>query len=342
MKYKRSENYLKKNRDDRIFIYFLRDNSVWTKWRNESYGIGKHYRWHSGSQIFNSNSLSTQQVVKITSVYCNTSKIILDCLNCSLIDISKTHSYLSFVAITKKPVYNFRIDVSIFSKLKREKEFKRLLFFPKIDACSFTDQIDSKYSVLKSQIYFINQTVNGEIHKCPYTKFEVANFNLSLNGDEKLEHFNLPNGMIKTIIQVYNNRDRNILFIEMDVLKNIVKNNNWSKLSLHVHVYELIWCVNKSVINSHYTRENNKKITIQINTHPASTQSPTLFSQLNLNLPSSSQRWWLLIQRWDASRRDKMFSKHTKINLRKNSFNWNERSQHHPHPSRVESLSCTL
>lgn len=253
-------------------------------------------------------------------------------MDCNFTNISRTHSYVNIFATTKRPLYNFRGDVTIFTKLKGEKEFKRLLYFPKIDACSFTEQIDSKFSVLKSQILYLNYTMNGSLHKCPYTKFEVTNFTLSLHGDEKLEYFNLPNGVIKTRIQLYNNRDKNIIFFEMVVLKNIVKINNWGKLVNCPFMYRIIWCANKNVINLLHT--NSTKV------HNPNQPLPTLFSQLNLNLSSSTQRWWLLIQWWDASSRDKMFSKHTKINLRENSFNWNEKSAHNIIHIRVVSRVC--
>lgn len=164
-------------------------------------------------------------MVKITSVYCNSSKILMAHLNCTLIDVSRTHSYFSLVLIFKKPVFNFRVDFSLFSMSKREKEFKRLLSFQKVDACSFTDQFDSKFSVFKGQIISLNQTLNGGVHKCPYKSLKIPKISLSIDGYEKLEWFHLPNGVIRAQVQAYNNRDRNIIFFEMDVLQNVVKSS---------------------------------------------------------------------------------------------------------------------
>lgn len=161
--------------------------------------------------------------MKINSVFCNSSKILMLQLNCTLVDVSRTYSYVNLAAKTKKPISNIRLDATVYHRLSRNGEFRRTIFWPKVDICKFAENIETTYSVLKTHLLFINRTFSGFIHRCPYNRIDFSNVSLSLRGNEDLGTSVLPNGENKFRIQAYNNRDKNILLFEFILFQRLVK-----------------------------------------------------------------------------------------------------------------------
>lgn len=143
-------------------------------------------------------------------------------MNCTLTDVSRENSYASFEAIFKKPIYNIRLDIGIFNKLTGVKEFKTVLSFSKVDVCRLTELIDTTFAILKPQLSYINETLNGVFHPCPYKALKYPKVSLALRGTEKFRNFHFANGKIKISAQIYNNRDKNIFFYEMIIVQNLV------------------------------------------------------------------------------------------------------------------------
>lgn len=162
--------------------------------------------------------------MKIRSVFCNSSKALISLLNCTLVDVSRKTSFVNLAAKWKKPISNIKIDATVFHRQSGNGEFKRTIFWPKLDICKFAENIETTYSVLKSHFLFINRTFNGFIHRCPYNWVEFSNVSLSLRGDENFGVSVLPNGENKFRIQAYTNRDKNILLFEFILFQRLVKN----------------------------------------------------------------------------------------------------------------------
>lgn len=140
-----------------------------------------------------------------------------------LTKVSKGNSYVSFEGVLKRPIYNIRLNISICNRLAGAKDFKSVLSFSKIDVCRLTEQIDTTFAVLKPKLSRINETLNGLIQPCPYKSLKYPKVSHTLNGSEKFGDFHFPSGNVKVLAQIYNNRDRNILFFEMTTEQNIVK-----------------------------------------------------------------------------------------------------------------------
>lgn len=163
------------------------------------------------------------QFLKITSVFCNSSKLLTAYLNCSLVNMSRTHSYVAAEFVTKKPVFNLKMDVNVLIRRSSRDKFKQIITWPNIDLCKFAENINETYSVIKEHLLFINKKLNGIIHRCPYKQVEINNFSLSLQGNEDLNTYFCPNGEIKFNVMFYNNREKNILLFEGVVLQHLVK-----------------------------------------------------------------------------------------------------------------------
>lgn len=183
---------------------------------------------------------NNSQLAKITSVYCNCSKLFLTHINCTLVDVSRTFSYMNLILILKKPVSNLRVDVNIFFRRSSGAEFKRIISWPKIDVCKFAEDIET-YSILKSYLMYTNKTFNGIIHSCPYKRVEFSNVNFSLNSNDKLETFLFPSGENKFSVRIYNNRVKNLAFYEIVLLQRLVKNKEW--IDIWKIYYVLNWLI---------------------------------------------------------------------------------------------------
>lgn len=68
---------------------------------------------------------------------------------------------------------------------------------------------------------FVNRTVTGLFSKCPKHIF-FANFTLSRHFDPK-ETVIVPNGLVQAVIRGYNNRDKNVMTLVLDVIVNFLK-----------------------------------------------------------------------------------------------------------------------
>lgn len=101
------------------------------------------------------------------------------------------------------------MDIELQRRSQRKDNFQRVFAWEKIDICRFVNDIDSYSSTMfKRYLTWANETFQGVIHKCPYRSLVVTNVTLSLDSFE----FDtiVPNGEVKLIVKLYNNRDRNI------------------------------------------------------------------------------------------------------------------------------------
>lgn len=164
------------------------------------------------------------QFLKITSLFCKSSKLLTTYLNCTLVHVSKTHSYIDAKISLKKPIFNWKLDVDLFFRKSSGNEFKRIIQWSQIDMCKFAENINSSYSVIKDHLMYINNKLNNVLHRCPYMQLEVHNVSFSLEGNENLNAFIFSNGEIKCNVKFYNNREKNLLLTEVVVLQHFVKN----------------------------------------------------------------------------------------------------------------------
>lgn len=120
-------------------------------------------------------------------------------------------------------MFFLQVDVDVLFRKVSGDEFKRILGWPKIDVCKFANDVD-KYPIIKNQLRVVNESLNGFLHQCPYKKVEIVNATFSLKGRENLEAFVFPNGENKFNVRIYNNRDKNILSLEIVLMQQLVKN----------------------------------------------------------------------------------------------------------------------
>lgn len=67
--------------------------------------------------------------------------------------------------------------------------------------------------MLAPHLAFVNETMNGIFHPCPFNSIDVYNVTFSFNGDENLEKVIFPNGENKFVINLYNNRIKKIMYV---------------------------------------------------------------------------------------------------------------------------------
>lgn len=88
--------------------------------------------------------------------------------------------------------------------------------------CKLAIDIQS-YTMLAPHLEAANKTLNGIIHPCPHKTINIYNVTTSLHGNDVLDKIIFPNGENKFVVKLYNNRDKNILYVELVVLFNLVK-----------------------------------------------------------------------------------------------------------------------
>lgn len=91
-----------------------------------------------------------------------------------------------------------------------------MLKWDKIDLCKFAEDFSS-YPFVNQYIINLNEEIPGLIEKCPRKKL-TTNFTLSFS-----DKIFAPSGVSQVIVCVYNNRDKNIITIVIDLVINIVK-----------------------------------------------------------------------------------------------------------------------
>lgn len=100
-------------------------------------------------------------------------------------------------------------------------EFNKAIGWNKVDLCKFAENMDS-YSILKEHLVRINHDLGGIIHSCPYRNFvlEKTNF-LRFNRGPNAETI-FPNGDLKILLRFYNNREKNLVTVQI----------NWKQVNL--------------------------------------------------------------------------------------------------------------
>lgn len=69
----------------------------------------------------------------------------------------------------------------------------------------------------------VNGTLNGIIHKCPYTSISIKNMTFSFYRDYQSSYsFMSENGVFKVKLHIYNNREKNIVTIEYTWKRQII------------------------------------------------------------------------------------------------------------------------
>lgn len=98
---------------------------------------------------------------------------------------------------------------------KDSKKYVPVISWKKIDICKFTEDYNT-LPIIKDFLIHANESLTGLVHKCPYTGIALKNITYSLNRDQTPMFLPfMPNGEVKLVLLIYNNRDKNIATIQL-------------------------------------------------------------------------------------------------------------------------------
>lgn len=113
------------------------------------------------------------------------------------------------------------MNLELQQRRNSKETFRRIYRWDKFDVCRFTNDIDTlTSSIFKHYLLWANETFQGLLHKCPYKDLILKSLTVSISSYE-VDTF-VPNGELRLIVNIFNNRDRNIVSFKLSWEQNYI------------------------------------------------------------------------------------------------------------------------
>lgn len=118
-----------------------------------------------------------------------------------------------------RPYFRILVDVKVL-KINDGKKVSVILSWEKIDICKLANDVNA-FPMIRDVVFKVNKQLKL-LHPCPYENLDVTNITFSISNYRQPSMPLVPNGNLKLMILVYNNREKNLLTLQYLWTRHIV------------------------------------------------------------------------------------------------------------------------